>query len=242
MSTGFLPAIKQQHQSPPQSNIKPDETSSSSSSLSSWYRQVYNFIEEEDKKSLRRAQAFALRPISSNPYQKTCSATQISPEKSFNKTACRRIRATFDNSQLQNVNDLQSNAVVLDKLLVSPTEKNTLSGESNMSGCVKSSIDTKSYQVEQLTSPKRPTRQYRHSMPSIMHDNRGSESELNQMGSPVLMKFNSEEIIDQAVTSKGSSEADETTTETKDLLAAIADMEKLDNRITTDLLSLRGSQ
>lgn len=236
MSTGFLPAIKQQHHSPPQSsNNKPDDASSS---LSSWYRQVYNFIEEEDKKSLRRAQAFALRPISSNPYHKTCSTTQISPEKAINKSACRRIRATFDNSQLQNVNDLQSNAVMLEKLIVSPSEKITLSGESNMSGCVKSSTDTKSYKMEQLTSPKRPTRQYRHSMPSIMHDSRGSESEFNQMGSPVL-KFNSEEI--DLTTSKGSSEASETT-ETKDLLTAIADMEKLDHMITTDLLSLRCSQ
>lgn len=232
MSTGFLPAIKLQHQSPPQSNNKPDDASSSS--LSSWYRQVYNFIEEEDKKSMRRAQAFALRPISSKPYQGTCSTTQISPEKAINKTVCRRIRATFDNSQLQNVNDLQSNAVVLDKLFVSPSEKNTLSGESK----IKSSTDTKSYKVEQLTSPKRPMRQYRHSMPSIMLDSRGSESELNQMGSPVL-KFNSEEI--DLTTSKGSSEAGETT-ETKDLITAIADMEKLDHMITTNLLSLRCSQ
>lgn len=237
MSSGFLPAIKQQHQSPPQSSSnKPDDTTSSS--LSSWYRQVYNFIEEEDKKSLRRAQAFALRPISSNPYQKPFLATQISPEKSINKTACRRIRATFDNSQLQNANDLQSNVVVLDKLLVSPSEKNILCGESNMSGCIKSSTDTNSYKAEQLTSPKRPMRQYRHSMPSIMHDSRGSELEHNQMGSPVL-KFNSEEI--DLATSKGSSEADETT-EAKDLLTAIANMEKLDHMITTDLLSLRGSQ
>lgn len=232
MSTGFLPAIKLQHQSPPQSYNKPDDASSSS--LSSWYRQVYNFIEEEDKKSMRRAQAFALRPISSKPYQGTCSTTQISPEKAINKTVCRRIRATFDNSQLQNVNDLQSNAVVLDKLFVSPSEKNTLSGESK----IKSSTDTKSYKVEQLTSPKRPMRQYRHSMPSIMLDSRGSESELNQMGSPVL-KFNSEEI--DLTTSKGSSEAGETT-ETKDLITAIADMEKLDHMITTNLLSLRCSQ
>jgi hypothetical protein len=236
MSTGFLPAIKLQHQSSPQSNNKPDDASSSS--LSSWYRQLYNFIEEEDKKSMRRAQAFALRPISSNSYQKTYSTTQISPEKAINKTACRRIRATFDNSQLQNVNDLQSNAVVLDQLFVSPSKENTLSGESNMSGCIKSSTDTKSYKVEQLTSPKRPMRQYRHSMPSIMLDSRGSESELNQMGSPVL-KFNSEEI--DLTTSKGSSEAGETT-ETKDLITAIADMEKLDHMITTDLLSLRCSQ
>jgi len=183
---------------------------------------------------MRRAQAFALRPISSKPYQGTCSTTQISPEKAINKTVCRRIRATFDNSQLQNVNDLQSNAVVLDKLFVSPSEKNTLSGESK----IKSSTDTKSYKVEQLTSPKRPMRQYRHSMPSIMLDSRGSESELNQMGSPVL-KFNSEEI--DLTTSKGSSEAGETT-ETKDLITAIADMEKLDHMITTNLLSLRCSQ
>jgi len=236
-SAGFLPAIKQQYQSPPQSK-KTEDTSSSSSSSSlsswSWYRQVYNFIEEEDKRSLRRAQAFALRPISSNPYQKPCLATQISPEKSSKKSECRRLRATFDNSQLPNVNDIQSNVVVLDKL-VSPSEKNTI-GEANVNGFVKSSSDTKGYKVEQQSSPRKPMRQYRHSMPSIMHDSRGTESELHQMGSPVL-KFNSEEN-DLATTEGSTSDA----TETNDLLAAIADMEKLDHKITSDLFSSRGSQ
>jgi len=240
MSAGFLPAIKQHHQPPPQ-NSKPEETSTSSSSSWSLFRQVYNFIEEEDRRSLRRAQAFALRPISSDPYHRSptsCSSNQVSPEKTHKNTSCRKIRATFDNSQLQKAIN-QSNVVVLDKI-VSPSDKKILN-ESMTNGHCESTIDIESNLIEkQPVSPKKPMRQYRHSMPSITHDHRAPESD-HYPSSPVR-KFNSEEIdVDKLTATTSEVDDDGTTTETQDLMNAIADMDNLDKMISTDLLSLRGS-